>query len=65
MSNAALKPRPDTHDIVVDEVFPHRPETIWKALTTGELIGCWLMKPVGFEPVKGNRFTYQTKPGVA
>jgi uncharacterized protein YndB with AHSA1/START domain len=62
-SNAALKP--DTHEIVVDEVFPHAPETIWKALTTGELIGRWLMKPTGFEPVKGNRFTYQTKAGGA
>ena len=63
MSTAALKP--DTHDIVVDEVFPHAPETIWKALTTGELIGRWLMTPSGFQPVKGNRFTYQTKAGGA
>jgi uncharacterized protein YndB with AHSA1/START domain len=65
MSNAALKPKPDTHDIVVDEIFPHAPEAIWKALTTGELIGRWLMKPSGFQPVKGSRFTYQTKPGGA
>ena len=54
MSNAALKPRPDRHDIVVDEVFPHAPEAIWKALTTAELIGRWLMKPTGFEAVKVN-----------
>ena len=33
----------DTQDIVVDEVFPHAPETIWKTLTTGELIGRWIM----------------------
>ena len=26
-----------TQDIVVDEVFPHAPETLWKTLTTGEL----------------------------
>ena len=32
MNDAALKP--DTQDIVVDEVFPHAPETIWKTLTT-------------------------------
>jgi uncharacterized protein YndB with AHSA1/START domain len=55
----------DTHDIVVDEVMPHAPETIWKTLTTGELIGRWLMQPKGFEPVRGNRFTYQTTPGGA
>jgi uncharacterized protein YndB with AHSA1/START domain len=53
----------DTQDIVVDEVFPHAPETIWKALTTGELITRWLGMPTtGFEPVKGKRFTFQTTP---
>jgi uncharacterized protein YndB with AHSA1/START domain len=50
-----------TQDIVVDEVFPHAPQTLWKTLTTGELIGRWLMQPTGFEPVKGKRFTFQTK----
>jgi uncharacterized protein YndB with AHSA1/START domain len=50
-----------TQDIVVDEVFPHSPETLWKTLTTGELIGRWLMQPTGFEPVQGKRFTFQTK----
>jgi uncharacterized protein YndB with AHSA1/START domain len=51
----------DTRDIVVEEVFPHTPETLWKTLTTGELIGRWLMAPTGFEPVKNKRFTFQTK----
>ena len=37
MNDAALKS--DTQDIVVDEVFPHAPETIWKTLTTGESDG--------------------------
>ena len=60
MNDAALKS--DTQDIVVDEVFPHAPETIWKTLTTGELIGRWLMAPTGFEPTKGKQFTYQTTP---
>jgi uncharacterized protein YndB with AHSA1/START domain len=55
----------NTRDIVVEEIFPHAPETIWNALTTGDLIGRWLMAPTGFEPVKGNRFTFQTKPGGA
>jgi len=64
MNYAALKS--DTQDIVVDEVLPHAPETIWKALTTGELIGRWLMMtPTGFEAVKGKRFTFQTTPGGA
>ena len=60
MNDAALKP--DTQDIVVDEVFPHTPETIWKTLTTANLMGRWLMMPAGFEPVEGKHFTYQTTP---
>lgn len=51
-----------TQDIVVDEFFPHAPETIWKTLTNGELMARWMMPPTGFEPVPGKRFTYQTKP---
>jgi uncharacterized protein YndB with AHSA1/START domain len=58
MNQAALES--DTQEIVVDDIFPHAPETIWKTLTTGELMGRWLMTPTGFEPVKGKRFTYQT-----
>jgi uncharacterized protein YndB with AHSA1/START domain len=51
----------ETQQIVVDDVFPHAPETIWKTLTNGELVGRWLgMTPTGFEAVKGKRFTYQT-----
>ena len=63
MNKPALKF--DTQDIVVDEVFPHAPQTIWKALTTGELIARWLMPANGFEPVEGNRFTYKTTPAGA
>ena len=58
--------RLDTQEIVVEEFFPHAPETIWKTLTTGELVGRWLgMKPTGFEAVKGARFTFQTTPAQA
>jgi uncharacterized protein YndB with AHSA1/START domain len=63
MNNAALKL--ETQDIVVDEVFPHAPAAIWKTLTTGELIGRWMMVPTGFEPMNGIRFTFQTKPAGA
>jgi uncharacterized protein YndB with AHSA1/START domain len=63
--NAATALKSDTQDIVVDEVFPHAPETIWKTLTTGDLIGRWLMAPTGFEPVKGKHFTFQTTPAGA
>ena len=64
MSDAASKP--DTKNIVVDQVFSHAPETIWKALTSNELMGRWIKMPsTGFEPVKGKRFTLQTTPAGA
>ena len=51
----------NTREIVVDEVFPHAPDTIWKTLTSGALMARWLgMTPAGFEPAVGNRFTYRT-----
>ena len=49
-----------TQDIVVDEVFPHAPGVLWKALTTSELMGRWMMQPTGFEAVMGNQFTFKT-----
>jgi uncharacterized protein YndB with AHSA1/START domain len=53
----------ETREIVVDEVLPHVPSTIWRTLTTSELIGRWLkMTPAGFEPVAGKPFTMQTTP---
>ncbi|MDK4740173.1 SRPBCC domain-containing protein [Rhizobium sp. CNPSo 3464] len=52
----------DTQAIVAEEVFPHAPAIIWKALTSGELISRWLMAPKGFESVAGCHFTFQTTP---
>src|SRR5580704_4804516 len=51
MNDVALKS--DAQEIEVDEVFPHTPEKIWKTLTTGDLIGRWLMPTTGFDAVKG------------
>lgn len=64
MNATAMKT--EAREIVVDEVFPHKPEMLWKTLTSAALMGRWLkMQPTGFEPVKGNRFTYQTTPAGA
>ena len=63
MNNVA--PMAATRDIVVDEVFPHTPDLLWKTLTTPEMMGRWLMTPSGFEPTVGNRFTYKTTPAGA
>ena len=62
---SAVASKVQTQDIVVDEVFPHAAETIWKALTSAQLIARWLMEPTGFEPVVGNRFTFRTTPAGA
>jgi uncharacterized protein YndB with AHSA1/START domain len=51
----------DVRKIVVEEVLPHAQKVIWRALTTGDLIGRWLMPPAGFEAVEGREFTFQTK----
>jgi uncharacterized protein YndB with AHSA1/START domain len=52
----------ETREILVDEIFPHAPDVVWKTLTTPELMGRWLMAPTGFEARKGTHFTYQTTP---
>jgi len=64
MTDAALKAnKAETHEIAIDEIFPHAPGPIWKALTTGALIERWITMPLtGFEAVAGNDFTFQTKP---
>jgi len=55
-----------TQDIVVEEVFPHAPELIWKTLTSGALMARWIEMPMsGVEPVVGQRFTLQTTPAGA
>lgn len=65
MSAADLKAetQDNIRDIVIDEVIPHAPETVWKVLTSAQLIARWLMKPTGFEAVEGTAFTFQTTPG--
>ena len=45
MSAAEFKAetKDSVQDIVLEEVFPHAPETIWKTLTRAQLIARWLM----------------------
>lgn len=64
MSDAAIMA--DTQQIVVDEVFPHTLDVVWKTLTTPEMMARWLrMEPKGFRAAVGTRFTYQTTPAGA
>ena len=64
MNNAVLMTA--AQDIVVNDVFPHAPETIWRALTTSTLMARWLgMVPTGFNLAANTHFTFQTKPAGA
>ena len=51
-----------TQEIALDELFQHAPQVLWKVLTSGELMARWMMKPTGFAPVVGTKFTFQTTP---
>jgi uncharacterized protein YndB with AHSA1/START domain len=47
--------------------YPRPPVTVWRAVTDPELIPLWTAtgqgaRPVGFEPVVGNRFQFVAKP---
>lgn len=60
MTATAADLKLETRDIVIDEVFPHDAATIWKSLTTAELMARWMMPPAGFEATEGKAFTFQT-----
>jgi uncharacterized protein YndB with AHSA1/START domain len=50
-----------TRILVVEQVMPHPPQKIWRALTQGPLIEQWLMKN-DFQPVVGHRFNFRADP---
>lgn len=51
----------DRSTLVVERVFPHSPEKLWRALTDSSLLAQWLMSN-NFEPVVGRRFQLRTEP---
>ncbi|HSV04168.1 MAG TPA: SRPBCC domain-containing protein [Phenylobacterium sp.] len=51
----------ETKSIVVERTLPHPIAKVWKALTTSELIGQWLMQN-DFEPRVGHRFNFRATP---
>ena len=46
---------PETRSVVVERDLPHPPERLWRALTTAQLIGEWLMQN-DFAALPGHRF---------
>jgi uncharacterized protein YndB with AHSA1/START domain len=57
MSNIAES----TRSLVIERVFSHPPEKLWRALTETPLIAQWLMKN-DFEAVAGRKFQFRSDP---
>jgi uncharacterized protein YndB with AHSA1/START domain len=57
MSNRAECP----NTLVVERIFPHTPEKLWRALTEGSLLAQWMMNN-DFEPVVGHKFQFRAEP---
>ncbi|HEY3767626.1 MAG TPA: SRPBCC domain-containing protein [Candidatus Angelobacter sp.] len=51
----------ETLTVVVERVFPHPAEKVWRALTENPLIAQWLIKN-DFEPVVGRKFQFRFDP---
>ena len=47
----------DTRTLVIERLFPHPLEKLWRALTESPLLAQWLLKN-DFEPVVGHRFQF-------
>jgi uncharacterized protein YndB with AHSA1/START domain len=50
-----------TRTLVIERVFPHPPEKVWRALTESPLVAQWLLKN-DFEPTVGHRFQFRSEP---
>jgi uncharacterized protein YndB with AHSA1/START domain len=54
-------PAESTRTLVIERVFPHPPEKLWRALTESPLLAQWLLKN-DFEPVVGRKFQFRADP---
>jgi uncharacterized protein YndB with AHSA1/START domain len=51
-----------TDDIVHEATYPYPPEAVWRALTTPEALGAWLMETDFQKPEVGHKFQFRDKP---
>ncbi len=49
---------PNLQPLVLERLFAHPPEKLWRALTESKLLAQWLMNN-DFEPIPGRRFQFQ------
>jgi len=61
VSNPAGNPAESTRTLVIERVFPHPPEKLWRALTESPLLAQWMMGN-DFEPVVGRKFQFRAEP---
>jgi uncharacterized protein YndB with AHSA1/START domain len=69
MTNATERSNPaamtntteSTRTLVIERVFPHPPEKLWRALTESPLLAQWMMNN-DFEPVVGRKFQFRADP---
>jgi len=54
-------PAEGTRTLVIERVFPHPPEKLWRALTESPLLAQWMMNN-DFEPVVGRKFQFRAEP---
>ena len=47
--------------LVIERVFPHSPEKLWRALTESPLLAQWMMNN-DFDPVPGRKFQLRADP---
>lgn len=55
------QPVEGTRSVVIEKIFPHPPEKVWRALTDSSLLGQWLLRN-DFEPEVGRAFQFRNEP---
>jgi uncharacterized protein YndB with AHSA1/START domain len=61
MSNPTEDTTAGPQTLVVERVFPHPPQKLWRALTESTLLAQWMMSN-DFAPAVGHRFQFWTNP---
>ncbi len=49
--------------IMLEEIYPHPPEKVWKAITNPKALSAWLME-TDFQPYVGHQFTFRTASSI-
>ncbi len=61
MTHSSTPATENPRTLVVERVFPHPPEKLWRALTESPLLAQWMMKN-DFAPVVGRKFQFHAQP---